>query len=137
MRTGGDGIIHDDLYTELPMVPDGNCEMSRDRTTTAETRHPFCSSLRIGMRAEYVGTDRRFVDYSEENYMLAEIFGMDGIVVLAVLAVLVFGGAAIPKLARNLGSAKNQFENGLAEGKKASTPDAVVLVPATVTTTNE
>ena len=31
--------------------------------------------------------------------MLAEIFGVDGIVVVAVLAVLLFGGAAIPKLA--------------------------------------
>ena len=34
-----------------------------------------------------------------------------------VLVVLLFGGAAIPKLARNLGSAKNQFEKGLEEGK--------------------
>ena len=32
---------------------------------------------------------------------------------------LLFGGAAIPKLARNLGSAKNQFEKGMDEGKKA------------------
>ena len=52
--------------------------------------------------------------------MLAEIFGMDGIVVVVLLAVVLFGGAAIPKLARNLGSAKNQFEKGLDEGKKAS-----------------
>ena len=52
--------------------------------------------------------------------MLAEIFGMDGIVVIALLGVLLFGGAAIPKLARNLGSAKNQFEKGLDEGKKGS-----------------
>ena len=36
-----------------------------------------------------------------------------------VLALL-FGGAAIPKLARNLGSAKNQFAKGLEEGKAAS-----------------
>jgi TatA/E family protein of Tat protein translocase len=52
--------------------------------------------------------------------MLGEIFGVDGIVVVLVLAVLVFGGAAIPKLARNLGSAKHQFEKGQAEGKKAA-----------------
>ena len=52
--------------------------------------------------------------------MLGEIFGFDGIVVVAVLAVLVFGGAAIPKLARNLGSAKHQFERGQAEGKTAA-----------------
>ena len=52
--------------------------------------------------------------------MLAEIFGMDGIVVIVLLAVVLFGGAAIPKLARSLGSAKNQFEKGLDEGKKPS-----------------
>jgi Sec-independent protein translocase protein TatA len=52
--------------------------------------------------------------------MLAEIFGVDGIVVLIVVLALLFGGAAIPKLARNLGSAKNQFAKGLEEGKAAS-----------------
>jgi sec-independent protein translocase protein TatA len=58
--------------------------------------------------------------------MLAEIFGVDGVIVLIVVVVLLFGGAAIPKLARNLGSAKNEFEKGLDEGKKASaaTPTA-------------
>jgi TatA/E family protein of Tat protein translocase len=51
--------------------------------------------------------------------MLAEVFGVDGIIVLIVVVVLLFGGAAIPKLARNLGSAKNEFEKGLDEGKRA------------------
>jgi TatA/E family protein of Tat protein translocase len=54
--------------------------------------------------------------------MLAEIFGVDGVIVLIVVVVLLFGGAAIPKLARNLGSAKNEFEKGLAEGKNAASP---------------
>lgn len=63
--------------------------------------------------------------------MLGEIFGMDGIVVVIVLAVLLFGGAAIPKLARNLGSAKNQFEHGLAEGKKAPVGETTQTVPVT------
>ena len=52
--------------------------------------------------------------------MLADIFGVDGVIVLIVVVVLLFGGAAIPKLARNLGSAKNEFEKGLSDGKKAS-----------------
>ncbi|MGO8862009.1 MAG: twin-arginine translocase TatA/TatE family subunit [Acidimicrobiales bacterium] len=51
--------------------------------------------------------------------MLAEIFGVDGVIVLIVVVVLLFGGAAIPKLARNLGSAKNEFEKGLEDGKRA------------------
>jgi TatA/E family protein of Tat protein translocase len=52
--------------------------------------------------------------------MLADIFGVDGVIVLIIVVVLLFGGAAIPKLARNLGSAKNEFEKGLSDGKKAS-----------------
>jgi Sec-independent protein translocase protein TatA len=53
----------------------------------------------------------------KEYLMLADIFGPDLLIVAIVLVVLLFGGAAIPKLARNLGSAKNQFEKGMAEGK--------------------
>ena len=62
--------------------------------------------------------------------MLADIFGPDLLIVAIVLVVLLFGGAAIPKLARNLGSAKNQFEKGMEEGKAAGTTSA-----ATDTTT--
>jgi Sec-independent protein translocase protein TatA len=53
----------------------------------------------------------------KERYMLADIFGPDLLIVAIVLVVLLFGGAAIPKLARNLGSAKNQFEEGMKDGK--------------------
>jgi len=42
------------------------------------------------------------------------------LIVVIVVAVLVFGGAAIPKLARNLGSAKTEFEKGLKAGKTGS-----------------
>ena len=49
--------------------------------------------------------------------MLAEIFGPDLLIVIIVIAVVIFGGAAIPKLARSLGSAKTEFEKGLNEGK--------------------
>ena len=63
--------------------------------------------------------------------MLGEIFGVDGIVVVIVLAVVLFGGAAIPKLARNLGSAKNQFEKGLEDGKKATAAATVLHVHET------
>jgi Sec-independent protein translocase protein TatA len=56
--------------------------------------------------------------------MLAEFAGIDGVIAIIVVAVLLFGGAAIPKLARNLGSAKSEFEKGLKTGKeKGSTDD--------------
>ena len=46
--------------------------------------------------------------------ILAEIVGPDILVVLAIVALL-FGGSQIPKLARSLGSAKREFEQGLAD----------------------
>ena len=55
---------------------------------------------------------------------LGEIFGPDLLVVVIVVAVLIFGGSAIPKLAKNLGSAKNEFETGLKEGKDSSATKA-------------
>ncbi|MEI8050569.1 MAG: twin-arginine translocase TatA/TatE family subunit [Actinomycetes bacterium] len=53
---------------------------------------------------------------------LAEIFGPDLLIVVIVIAVVIFGGAAIPKLARSLGSAKTEFEKGIKTG--ASEADA-------------
>jgi sec-independent protein translocase protein TatA len=55
--------------------------------------------------------------------MLADVFGLDAIWAIVIIAILLFGGAAIPKLARSLGSAKTQFEKGLDEGKKAGAAD--------------
>ncbi len=51
--------------------------------------------------------------------LLAGLEGTDGIIVIVILLVLVFGGSAIPKLARNLGSAKTEFEKGLKNSKSA------------------
>jgi sec-independent protein translocase protein TatA len=50
--------------------------------------------------------------------MLAEIFGADGVIVLIVVLVVLFGGSQVPKLARSLGSAQSQFKKGLEEGKR-------------------
>lgn len=52
---------------------------------------------------------------------LAEIFGVDGIIVLIVVVVVLFGGSQIPKLAKSLGSAQSQFKKGLEEGKNEAT----------------
>ena len=68
---------------------------------------------------------------------LGEIFGPDLLVVVIVVAVLIFGGSAIPKLAKNLGSAKSEFEKGLKEGKNQDgsadkpTPTAETKAPDT------
>jgi Sec-independent protein translocase protein TatA len=78
----------------------------------------------------------------KENLMLADLFGPDLLIVAIILVVLLFGGAAIPKLARNLGSAKNQFEKGLEEGKadgvaKANGTSAAADAPAPAPSTEE
>ena len=41
------------------------------------------------------------------------------IIVLVVILVL-FGGAQLPKLAKNLGKAQKEFKEGLAEGMKSN-----------------
>jgi sec-independent protein translocase protein TatA len=60
--------------------------------------------------------------------MLAEIFGPDLLIVVLVVVVVLFGGAAIPKLARNLGSAKKEFEKGIKEGGGGEATDATPTV---------
>lgn len=54
---------------------------------------------------------------------LSEIFGPDLLIVVIMVAVLIFGGSAIPKLARSVGQAKSEFEKGVGSVKNAS--DAV------------
>lgn len=51
----------------------------------------------------------------------AEIFGVDGIIVLVVVVLVLFGSTQIPKLARSLGSAQKEFKKGLDEGSSDDT----------------
>jgi sec-independent protein translocase protein TatA len=74
----------------------------------------------------------------------AEIFGVDGIIVLVVVVLVLFGSTQIPKLARSLGSAQKEFKKGLDEGATDDTkgtpspanaaPPAVVVTPPTPST---
>jgi sec-independent protein translocase protein TatA len=70
----------------------------------------------------------------------ADIFGVDGIIVLVVVVLVLFGSTQIPKLARSLGSAQKEFKKGLDEGSSddgagtkavaQATPPAAVNPPA-------
>jgi sec-independent protein translocase protein TatA len=59
---------------------------------------------------------------------------MDGIIVLVVVVLVLFGSTQIPKLARSLGSAQKEFKKGLDEGgkdddaTKGGTPAPTVVV---------
>jgi len=57
----------------------------------------------------------------------ADLFGEQGIIVIIVIALVLFGSTQIPKLARSLGSAQTEFKKGLDEGSSedATTPPAV------------
>jgi len=55
--------------------------------------------------------------------LVAELFGPDLIIVIIVVAVVLFGGSQIPKLARSLGSAQSEFKKGLSEGSGKTDKD--------------
>jgi len=60
---------------------------------------------------------------------------MDGIIVLVVVVVVLFGSTQIPKLARSLGSAQKEFKKGLDEGgKDGDAPQAATAAPTVVVT---
>ncbi len=77
----------------------------------------------------------------------AEIFGVDGIIILVVVVLVLFGSTQIPKLARSLGSAQKEFKKGLEEGgsedgtpktsSTTATPPAAVNPPAPASGTAE
>jgi len=41
------------------------------------------------------------------------------IILILVVVLVLFGGAQLPKLAKNLGKAQKEFKDGLSEGQKA------------------
>jgi sec-independent protein translocase protein TatA len=71
--------------------------------------------------------------------MIANIFGTDGVIVLIVALVVLFGGSQLPKLAKNLGSAGREFrkaqqeadDEAAAQAAKAATATPVGPAPAT------
>ncbi len=44
--------------------------------------------------------------------------GLPEIAIVAVVVILLFGASALPKFARSIGQAKNEFEKGIKEGAK-------------------
>lgn len=64
----------------------------------------------------------------------AEIFGVDGVIILVVVTLVLFGSTQIPKLARSLGSAQKEFKQGQEDGASkddaGKTPVLLVSAPA-------
>lgn len=57
------------------------------------------------------------------HLVLAEIIGPDFLIIIVIVAVL-FGGSQVPKLARSIGSAKREFEKGIAGADDEPAADA-------------
>jgi sec-independent protein translocase protein TatA len=51
------------------------------------------------------------------------MFGGNEVIVILVIALLLFGGTQIPKLARSLGRAQTEFKKGLGEGESGEEVD--------------
>jgi sec-independent protein translocase protein TatA len=49
------------------------------------------------------------------------MLGSTEILVIAVVVLILFGSAAIPRFARSLGKAKKEFEEGMKEGARDAT----------------
>jgi sec-independent protein translocase protein TatA len=67
--------------------------------------------------------------------VLAEIFGIDGVVLLIVVAAVLFGSSRIPKLARSLGSAQAEFKRGQLHGDSDGAPAAAAVHSPTSSST--
>ena len=50
--------------------------------------------------------------------MIAFSFGGPEMIIVLVIILVLFGGSQLPKLAKNLGKAQQEFKSGLAEGQK-------------------
>jgi sec-independent protein translocase protein TatA len=50
------------------------------------------------------------------------------IILILVVVLVLFGGAQLPKLAKNLGKAQKEFKDGLAEGQKIWLADSATLI---------
>jgi len=52
------------------------------------------------------------------------MIGSNQLIIIVVVALVLFGGSQIPKLARSLGQAQKEFKQGLAEEPDEDEPDA-------------
>lgn len=56
-------------------------------------------------------------------------FGGPEMIIVLVVILVVFGGSQLPKLAKNLGKAQQEFKAGLSEGQKDGAKDASTSTP--------
>jgi sec-independent protein translocase protein TatA len=52
------------------------------------------------------------------------------LILIVVVILVIFGGSQLPKLAKNLGKAQQEFKSGLSEGQKEAEREKIVGKPA-------
>ncbi|HLH47222.1 MAG TPA: twin-arginine translocase TatA/TatE family subunit [Acidimicrobiales bacterium] len=67
--------------------------------------------------------------------VLANIFGGDGLIVIIVALVVIFGGSQLPKIARNVGSAGREFKKAQQEADAEARAEAAAKAAAATTPT--
>lgn len=55
--------------------------------------------------------------------MIGINFGGPEMIIVLVIVLVLFGGSQLPKLAKNLGKAQQEFKSGLAEGQQEASAD--------------
>jgi len=58
--------------------------------------------------------------------MIGNILGSDGLIVVIIAAVVLFGGSQLPKLAKNVGAAGHEFRKAQREAEAEHTAAALV-----------
>lgn len=61
----------------------------------------------MGVRGEYAS-----------GMLLGDIFGSQGIIVLIIVLIVIFGGSQLPKIARNVGTAGKEFRKAQQEAEE-------------------
>jgi sec-independent protein translocase protein TatA len=64
------------------------------------------------------------------DMLLANIIGDDGLIVIVIALIVIFGGTKLPKIARNIGAAGKEFKKGQAEGHEDSGSESSAPVAA-------
>jgi len=54
---------------------------------------------------------------------VADMFSGNEWIIVVIVALVLFGGSQIPKLAKSLGQAQKEFKSGLAEGEDSDEDD--------------
>ena len=65
--------------------------------------------------------------------LLANFMGTDGLIVIVIALIVIFGGSQLPKIARNVGAAGKEFKKGQVDGEEqaraAAAAEAVAPPP--------